>query len=537
MTDAIVVVGSGASGVHFALSALRKGHRVLMLDVGHKRPEPPNPGDDFTSLKTNQKDPVEYFLGRKFEALILPGHEPEYYGFPPSKEYVFTKPGNFLYRANGFSPLVSFAAGGLAEAWTGGCYPFQERELIGFPFPYKDLAPWYSEVARRIGIAGTQDDLAKFMPLHDGLMEPLDLDEHSAVLLAAYEKRKQQLNEKFGCFLGRSRVAVLSRDLGNRKRCDYLGRCLWGCPSDALYTPSVTLEECRRHPNFEYQDNTYVSHFRYDSGGRITRLVATSLDTGQTHEIEVGRVVLAAGTLSSAKIFLESIYRDSGESLQLRGLMDNRQVLAPFVNLKLIGRRYEPKRYQYHQIALTIAAADPIESVHGLVTTLKTALIHPIVPGIPFDLGTGVYWFRNMRAALGLVNVNFSDHRRDENYLALEADPASAQTRLLVNYRPDSSEAARIREATRTLQKVLWKLGCLAPSAMMHIRPMGASVHYAGTIPMSADSATLTCTRSCQSRDFENLYFVDGTTFPVLPAKNLTFTLMANAVRVAEEAF
>jgi hypothetical protein len=27
---------------------------------------------------------------------------------------------------------------------------------------------------------------------------------------------------------------------------------------------------------------------------------------------------------------------------------------------------------------------------------------------------------------------------------------------------------------------------------------------------------------------------VDGATFPFLPAKNITFTLMANAVRVAE---
>jgi hypothetical protein len=30
---------------------------------------------------------------------------------------------------------------------------------------------------------------------------------------------------------------------------------------------------------------------------------------------------------------------------------------------------------------------------------------------------------------------------------------------------------------------------------------------------------------------------VDGTTFPALPAKNLTFTLMANALRVAARSF
>jgi choline dehydrogenase-like flavoprotein len=65
---------------------------------------------------------------------------------------------------------------------------------------------------------------------------------------------------------------------------------------------------------------------------------------------------------------------------------------------------------------------------------------------------------------------------------------------------------------------------------------MGASVHYAGTIPMAKESAPFTTTEYCQSRDFENLFIVDGSTFPFLPAKNITFTLMANAIRVADAA-
>jgi choline dehydrogenase-like flavoprotein len=44
----------------------------------------------------------------------------------------------------------------------------------------------------------------------------------------------------------------------------------------------------------------------------------------------------------------------------------------------------------------------------------------------------------------------------------------------------------------------------------------------------------LTATPDCRSRDFQNLFLVDGSTFPFLPAKNLTFTLMANAARVAD---
>ena len=40
--------------------------------------------------------------------------------------------------------------------------------------------------------------------------------------------------------------------------------------------------------------------------------------------------------------------------MKLPGLMDNRQVLIPFVNLKMIGRPFDPGTYQYHQVAFGI---------------------------------------------------------------------------------------------------------------------------------------------------------------------------------------
>ena len=93
------------------------------------------------------------------------------------------------------------------------------------------------------------------------------------------------------------------------------------------------------------------------------------------------------------------------------------------------------------------------------------------------------------------------------------------------------------QHARKRVKKTLLRLGCIVPPGMTHVRPMGASVHYSGTIPMSQSGRKLTTTMNCKSNDFENLYFVDGTTLPWLPAKNLTFTLMANAVRVAESIF
>lgn len=535
--DRILIIGSGASGVHFALSVLKKGYDVTMLDVGYKKQKVVNPEDSLNALKINLNDPVKYFLGQNYEAVIYPDFESEYYGFPPSKNYVFSRPSNFKFRLKGFSPIFSFARGGLAEAWTAGVYPFNDYDLEEFPFCYNDIEPYYSEVANRIGIMGIKDDLERFFPFHKNIMEPLDLDEHSKLLLSEYEKHKDYLTKKLKCYIGRSRVATLSRDKEERKGCSYCGRCIWGCPSESLYTPLITLNHCKKYSNFKYVPNMYVSHFKFNSKHHITSVVAESLISNESCEFPVEKLVLAAGTLCSSKIFMDSIFKNSGEVIKLHGLMDNRQILMPFINLKMVGKPYNPESYQYHQISMEFEHEKPKEYIDTQITTLKIAMVHPIIQNMLLDLKTSIFIFKNVHAALGIASVSFHDSRREDNYLTLEVDEKLSHSKLVINYSPVNNEKELIKQTIKKVTKALRKLGCIAPPTTNHIRPMGANIHYTGTIPMSTKKVNLTSSKYCQSHDFENLYIVDGTTFPWLPAKNLTFTLMANAVRVAERAF
>ncbi|MEO6222674.1 MAG: GMC oxidoreductase [Vicinamibacterales bacterium] len=533
MTPSVTVVGSGASGVHFALSVLRKGGTVRMLDVGRQGRDHVLPDADLNSLKHDLADPAGYFLGSRFEAALLPGVDEEYYGTPPSKDFVFQHPDSFGHSSIGFAPLFSFARGGLAEAWTGGCYPLTEAEITDFPFPYRDLAPHYDEVARRIGVTGERDDLTRFMPAHEHLQPPLRLDRHSETLMRSYSRVRERLNSR-GAYLGRTRVATLSQPKGSRQACDYLGRCLWGCPRGALYTPSHTLLECQSYPGFEYVPGLDVSHLRVGPGHRVRSIVGTVLTTGAEREFAVERVALAAGALLSTRIFLMTMVRETGERLRLRGLMDNRQVLLPFVNLGMLGQQFAADSYQYHLLGIGLEATHPHDYVHAQITTLKTALVHPLIQRLPLNLAASTRIFRSIHAALGLVNVNFRDTRRDDNYVELSDD---ARPRLCLRYSAGADEPARVREGVGRITRALLSLRCVVPPGMAHVRPMGSSVHYAGTLPMTRDAAPFTTTQYCQSRDLDNLFMVDGATFPFLPAKNITFTLMANAVRVAEAAF
>ena len=488
--------------------------------------------DSFEDLKRNLDDPAAHLLGTRFEAVTYPGADGEYYGFPPDKRYVFESPEARGLRPEGFAPLLSFAQGGLAETWTAGVYPFRAEEITDFPFPWEDLAAAYDTVAERIGISGAEDDMARLFPVHAHLRSALPLDEHSKVLLERYAERRAALNGA-GVTFGRSRVAVLPEDALGRKGCDLLGRCLTGCPTESLYTPSVTLRELMRNPRFEYLGGRRVTTLRLGDTRRVRAVVCERMDGTGTEDFPADHVALAAGTLASSRIFLETWRRLTGESPRLPGLMDNRQVLVPFLTWRMIRRRHDPRSYQYHQLAFGFEGFEPRDHVHALVTTLKTASIHPIVGSLPVDVRTALRLFRDVHAALGLVNVNFPDRRRSGCWVQLGAAAPDDEAPLVVHYEPPTGERARIGRAVARVRGALWTLGAFVPPPMVHVRPMGASVHYAGTLPMTREDRPFTTTPEGASRDFGGLSFVDGTTFPFLPAKNLTFSLMANATRIA----
>ena len=76
------------------------------------------------------------------------------------------------------------------------------------------------------------------------------------------------------------------------------------------------------------------------------------------------------------------------------------------------------------------------------------------------------------------------------------------------------------------------RLGCWP---LKRIHPgHGSSIHYAGTLPISSVERELTCDGYCRLRGARGVYLADGSVFPWLPAKGLTFSIMANAHRVGQ---
>jgi choline dehydrogenase-like flavoprotein len=105
-----------------------------------------------------------------------------------------------------------------------------------------------------------------------------------------------------------------------------------------------------------------------------------------------------------------------------------------------------------------------------------------------------------------------------------------APDRLEIRYAPSAAEEAAQRADERTLLGFFRTLGCIP---LKTIRPgHGSSIHYAGTFPMTPEERPLTCDRDGRLRGTRAVYLADGSIFPWLPPKGLTFNIMANANRV-----
>ena len=214
--------------------------------------------------------------------------------------------------------------------------------------------------------------------------------------------------------------------------------------------------------------------------------------------------------------------------------MDNPHATIPFLTFAHMGSPMDVESYQFHLLALALEGEnDGAQAAHGQITTLRAAAVHPIVQGLPLGLRQGLEIFRLIRAGLGVANVWGAAARSPENTAALGAD-ANGHLILELHCTRTSDSVRSMQAVIERVSRALRRLGCFVPRSMTQLLPLGSSAHYAGTIPMSDREDEHTCRADGRVRGFQNLLVADGAAFPSVPAKNLTFTLMANAARIAD---
>jgi choline dehydrogenase-like flavoprotein len=517
----VIIVGSGAAGT-FAAYALR-GKGALLLDVGLAAPASALTGN-FYDLR---RDPGEIdlfaeLIGARFESLHNVFHP---YLSPklkaPRMKFVIDDAARLSPVASrNFDAVMSFAAGGLANAWGAGLYRCNDRDLAGFPIGARDLESYYDAITDKIGISGAEDDLSRFFGAARGLQPPLRIDSNGATFLARYRRRREALN-RAGLYVGRPRLAVLTRDHDGRAAYGYEALEFFRPNNPSVYTPAFTLTQMVERGEIAYEPGFLVERYAESEAG--VTVTARELATGRTREFNAPRLILAAGALNTAKIVLQS-NRDYETRLPL---LDNAVSYVPLFDPLRIGAALE--REFYAAAMLNAVYSGPLHpaaiqmTLYNVTGTLRSDFLFDF----PLTARGNIAAAKYLTPALVVAQLFYPDQATAANYLRLR--PTGE---LELEY-----ESKKLGALESHLLGLFRRIGYFGFARLCKYLAPGNSFHYAGSLPMKATPAGRYETdKNGRLAATRGVYVADAANFPALPSKNHTFTMMANAMRVATEA-
>jgi hypothetical protein len=288
----VIVVGSGPAGT-FAAYALR-GKNILMLDVGYKPPVSDDLNENIFRLRQEKADLFHPLIGENFESLHnIYKRKISLKLKSPYMSYI-TQDWEKLSPicSDEFEGVLSFARGGLANAWGAGTYRFNDKDLAGFPIRAAELDPFYEQLTAHIGISGQNDDLEPYFGHDDGLQEPMRITRFAAEFLDRYHKKRNYFNKK-GIFVGLPRLAVLTRDHNNRQAYKYENLEFFKSSIPAVYTPAYTLNEMVNERSVMYRDGYFVTTYR--ELPEYVEVVAKQIKSGKVETFRTRKLIFAAG--------------------------------------------------------------------------------------------------------------------------------------------------------------------------------------------------------------------------------------------------
>lgn len=525
----VVVVGSGMSAAHAAQTLVEAGREVLMLDAGQPgaRHTVEAPDQDFLSLRERDPDQHRYFLGPRFEGIPW---GPAANTLTPPRAYIAAGTDRWCpIRSESFHGLESLAYGGLGNGWGAGCAAYPDIELEAMGLDVRAVRGGYAEIARRIGVAARRDDASRLCA--EGIadpQEPLRLDASIRGLHDAYARHRETLRAR-GLVMGKDPMAVLTRPELGRDATAYRDMEFWNDQGRAVYRPWMTLDALRAGPRFRYEGGLHV--LRIEERGDQVSVTARPVAGGADVTFAARRVVLAAGALGTARIVLRS-----GLATGPLPLLSNAYAVAACLHLRMVGRVLERERTSLGQLEMFHdPRGDGLGARMVSLYTYRSLLLFKLVKEAPFAMSDALPILRALSPALILATHNHPDRPGPGKRCLLLPDAASATGDALhVEWSPAPGEA---EENAASERAIAWGLGRLgAPVVRTQHLPPGSTVHYAGTLPFAEpgdDDRPGRLAPDGRLGGTARVFVADGSGFRYLPANGHTFTLMANAHRVA----
>lgn len=524
----IIVVGSGLAGAQACRTLVDAGADVLLLDAGISPSKPPKqfPDLDFEHIRRTVQQQRSLFLGDDFEGIpwgtLKAGAQ-----LTPQRQYVMQGVDRWIRLvSDSFFPFESLAHGGLGNAWGAGCYMFSEEEFRKMGLERSLFLDGYRTVAERIGISAADDDAAPFMVSGlQGIMPALRPEPRMQSILDKYVRQRSRFQSE-GFHMGLPALAAISMDKNGRKAFDYVDMEFWHDQQRSVYRPWMTIDEMQERPGFRKQSGRLAVSFKETDDG--VELLTLNMDTGEQETFQARRLLLCPGVLGTARLVMRSF--DYAERLPI---LCNPYSYVPMLDWRQMGRAMPPRRSGMGQLVMF---HDPdgrnADVSMAAMFTYRSLMLFRLVKEAPLNFSDGRALMQYLLSGMTISGIHHPESGGDGRFLRMVSD-ADTPTgdRMEASYRLSDAEKEELVQRERKFYRMFRRLGLLP---LKKVDPgMGSSIHYAGALPVSGRELPLHTSVEGRLHGTRSIWVGDASSFRYLPAKGISFTIMANAHRVA----
>ncbi len=495
-----IVVGSGASGGWAAKELTEGGMRVLVLDAGDE-PQAKQRNRFWRDLGRKlryrgrldqrtlslKRQPIQskchawdwnedYFV----DDLDNPYTTPEDAPFTWIRcrqvggRMIVPSHGRQLYRLSDFD-FKAASHDGYGENW---------------PISYNEVAPYYAQVEQWVHLRGTPEQL---LQLPDSLfVAPNALTPAETRLKTAVE----------GCWPDRRVIPARTAE------------------------PAGTMAAARRTGRLRLRPNAIVSHIIVDPNTAKAKGVAfIDRHTHKAHEVFARVVVLAASTIESTRILLNSATSQHPAGLANSSGVVGHYLCDHFLSIDIYGvirdldRTPTPSDGMYIPQFRNISDRHP-QFIRGYGIQGSAA---PDTSNAPEVIDFRLRAFGEMLP-------------RHENKVALHPEQKDAWGIPVAHI--DCTYSDNERAMAKDMLCTLKEMAHAADFEVCHendrLAPPGTGIHEVGTVRMGNDPKTSALNRFNQSWDVKNLFVTDGACFTSQGCQNPTLTIMALTARACD---
>ncbi len=540
-----VVVGSGAGGAMAAWVLTKAGASVLMLEAGRDY----NP-DEAPMLNMAMDAPLR--------GVGTPDKEFGYYD--ATVDGGWEMPGEPYTKAEGsdFVWWRSRMLGGRTNHWARnsfrmGPYDFMPKTRDGlgvdWPITYEDLAPWYDKTEKLVGVYGTNTGLENHPSSGPGVLQ-------TPPKFRTWETFLKAGGDAIGIPVVPARRAVLTKKIDERTPCYWASSCGRGCGIGAAFQTTTSLIPwARKTGKLTVATGAMVRNVVLDASGKATGVIYIDKATGLEKQAKGRVVILAASTGETARILLNSGAGGSRDGLANssgqvgRNLLDTvgSSVNAYFPQLEGRPRYNEDGAMGLHAY---IPFWDYQKIAKGEVDTPRG--YHVEIGGSFGDPGMGVGsgldgYGSSLRSDVKRrygSRINFTQRGEmipnAKSFCEIDTNTKDkfGIPVLKFSFAWSEHELNQVKHFQKSMKELIDKLGGTLASEpdepAKAISKGGEIIHEVGTARMGGDEKESVVNQFGKTWDVDNLYLTDGSVFASKAHKNPTITIMALAMRSAD---